>query len=591
MLPFAMRSLLAILLVFGCGDDASPVDGGPLPPGVDAGTTDAGPAADAGETPPVDTGPRGDAGPPPETLALSHPREFRGAWIATVFNINWPSRSGLDLAAQQRELRGLLDAAERSGLNAVVMQIRAECDAFYESELEPWSRFLTGTQGSDPGWDPLAFAIDEAHARNLELHAWMNPYRALASRSAATHSSHVMNTRPELVRAYGDFHWLDPGSPQALDHTLAVIRDVLTRYDIDGLHFDDYFYPYPGEGGEFDDAATYAAYQAEGGELGRADWRRENVHRMVRSVHEVVEELRPDVRFGISPFGIYRPGMPPGITGLDQYASLYADPLVWMEEGWLDYIAPQLYWPTTQTAQAYDRLLDWWADHAASTGRTLLAGNYLAQLGSSSAWNVGEIRQQVQLVRDARDRRAYGNILYHVEPLVEDRAGVATMLAEDFYEVPVATPPLVGATGTVPPPDPRAEGAEIVLTPNAALRSWLLYLEVDGAWELRARVPAQTARVEVWRGTWAVSALDRRSLESGAVVLEVSEGEPPTPDPDPPPTGDSCTHSFGGVYAHTACSPTYQCCDGSWRMRGGGSECGACLCQEDTGTVGCTEAD
>lgn len=569
-------SLMAwlVALLGGCGV-AAPATGSDA--GVDAGAAFDGGAPDAGSV---------DAGPEPETVSTAHERELRGAWIATVFNINWPSRQGLSASAAQAELRGLFDTAEVAGLNAVVMQIRAECDAFYPSELEPWSRYLTGTQGEDPGWDPLAFAIEEAHARGLELHAWMNPYRASANGAASNVASHIATRRPDLVRTHGDFRWLDPGSQDALAHTLAVVRDVLTRYDIDGLHFDDYFYPYPAEGtGEFDDDATWAAYQSSGGALARDDWRRDNVNRMVSAVHAAVAELRPDVRFGISPFGIYRPGMPAGITGLDQYATLYADPLRWMGEGWVDYVAPQLYWPTTQTAQAYGRLLTWWAEQAEASGTTLFVGNYLAQLGSSSAWSVGEIEEQVRLVR--ADARVRGNIFYHVDPLLEDRSGVATMLAGDWYGVPVATPALRGASGPPGAPRVQADGADAVVDPSDSLRSWLAYELSGGSYVLRRRVPASAERIGLWRGSWAISALDRRGLESPGARVEITSGEPPTTEPTPEPTGATCTHSFGGVYADTACSPTYQCCDGSWQSRTGGDPCGSCLCVEDTGMTGC----
>ena len=302
---------------------------------------------------------------------------------------------------------------------------------------------------------------------------------------------------------------------------------------------------------------------------------------MVRSVHERVQTLRPDVRFGIAPFGIYRPGMPAGITGLDQYASLYADPLEWMEQGWIDYVAPQLYWPTTQTAQAYGSLLSWWAEQAEASGTTLLAGNYLAQLGSSSAWSLTELRARVSLVR--ADARVSGNVFYHVGPLVEDRSGVASMLSSDFYEAPAATPALRGATGAPSAPTPRVDGAEVVLTPSESLRSWLAYEEVAGAWVLRRIVPASSGGITLWAGRWAIAALDRRNLESPGAVVTVSEGEPT--DPEPAPSGASCTHSYGGVYAHTACSPSYQCCDGSWVSRSSG--CGSCLCEEASGAIGC----
>ncbi|MCB9597839.1 MAG: family 10 glycosylhydrolase [Sandaracinaceae bacterium] len=554
---------IAALLV-ACGGGGA-VDGGARldAAAMDAAGTDAGGLDAAG----LDGATGGDAGV--ETVDVSHEREVRGVWIATVYNINWPSRSGLSADAQRAELDALLDTARAAGMNAVFLQVRAESDAFYRSDLEPWSRFLTGTSGGDPGWDPLAHAVDAAHARGLELHAWMNPYRALVSGTPATAApTHLVNARPELIVEYGSLHWIDPGNPDGRAHVLAVIRDVLERYDLDGLHFDDYFYPYPESGVAFDDDASYAAH---GGGLARDDWRRANVNTMVAEVHALVREVRPDVRFGISPFGIYRPGMPSGISGLDQYASLYADPVAWMDAGDVDYLAPQLYWPTTQAAQDYARLLDWWAERADAAGRHLLVGNYLAQLGTSPAWTLDEIRTQLQLVRD--EPRAQGNIQYHVGPIVDDRMGVAAAL-RDHYATPATTPAIPGATGGPPLPGVTVEGAAVRLTGDG--RCFAVYREDASGWTIDRLVFGETATLS--RGRWAISLVARDGLESRGVVVTVESG-------DPPPMGAACTHSFGGRYAHTACSASYQCCDGAWQMLPGG--CGPCLCTEPTGMTGC----
>jgi len=564
-------TVLLALLLASCGSSSDDVDAGggsdasTPPPGTDAGD----PSGDGG----VPTGV--DAGDGVEVVDVSHDREVRGVWIATVYNINWPSRSGLSADAQRAELDALLDVAADAGMNSVFMQVRAESDAFYASELEPWSRFLTGTSGGDPGWDPLAHAIDAAHARGLELHAWMNPYRALVSGGPSTAaSSHIVNARPELVVRYGDLHWIDPGNPDGRAHTLAVIRDVLERYDIDGLHFDDYFYPYPESGVAFPDDASYAAH---GDGLARDDWRRRNVNEMVAAVHALVREVAPDVRFGISPFGIYRPGMPAGIRGLDQYAALFADPIAWMEAGTVDYIAPQLYWPTTRAAQDYALLLDWWAAEADATGVDLLVGNYLAQLGSSSEWPLSEIRTQLELVR--ADDRAAGNIQYHIDPIVEDRMGAADLL-RGHHAVPATTPPIPGATDGPGLPGVTVTGADVALAGDG--RCFAIYRDEGGAWIIDRLVFGDATRL--YRGRWAVSLVARNGLESRGVVIDVEEGDPTDPPVDPP-MGAGCDHSFGGRYAHTACSASYQCCDGAWQMLPGG--CGACLCVEESGMTGC----
>ena len=296
-------------------------------------------------------------------------------------------------------------------------------------------------------------AIVEAHARGLELHAWMNPYRALATSDASAASAdHIVHARPGIVVRYGSFHWMDPGLEAVRQQTLDVVTDVITRYDIDGLHFDDYFYPYP-NGDPFPDANTYQAYQDAGGLLSLGDFRRNNVNLLVEAVHDLVQRLRPDIRFGISPFGIYRPGIPEGISGLDQYDAIYADPLRWLEGGWVDYLAPQLYWPTTQTAQAYGTLLDWWSARATEAGKDIYVGNFTNKLGMDAAWSVDELLEQVRLTRLARDKRALGNIHFHINPIQENRSGLTDALVREFYGAPAAPPPIPGSMGR--PATPR----------------------------------------------------------------------------------------------------------------------------------------
>lgn len=503
------------------------------------------------------------------TVAVSHPREVRGTWIATVSRLNWPSSTSA--AAQRAELISILDAAQRAGINTIFFQVRPEADAVYRSELEPWSRYLTGTQGGDPGYDPLEFAIEECHRRGLELHAWLNPYRARAGNVGASAPNHVINRIPQAVVTYGNLRWLDPGHPAAFDHTLAVIEDLLARYDLDGLHFDDYFYPYPQSGVTFDDNATYAAY---GGGMSRADWRRDNVNRMVRAVSEAVRTRRPDVRWGISPFGIYRPGMPEGVVGLDQYAVLYADPLRWMEEGWVEYIAPQLYWATTSSGQPYRSLLAWWDARAADAGRTLLVGN-----SGDNQFSLAEYRAEMDAVRDDARQATRGAIWWSVRAIGNGSSGLASMLANEYYDRPAATPPLADASGEPPAPPTLEvnEGTVRITAPAERMRSWAVYRQDGDAWVLDRLVPAATTTFDLPDGTWAISAIDRSGLESLGVIVEgMGEAQEPS--------GASCTHSYDGIYADKACSASYQCCDGTWRDRGA---CGACACVEETGTMGC----
>lgn len=509
---------LLLLLLWACGEDPAP--------GADAGGVDG--AVDAGSDPDVGFADGGrddggaDGGAPADTglrLPLEHPRELRGAWVATVSNINFPSQSGLSATAQQAELLALVDRLADLGFNAVFFQVRPECDAFYPSTLEPWSRYLTGRQGEDPGYDPLAVLLERAHQRSVEVHVWLNPYRAKASRNSTAVAPHVSVTLAEHTRVYGSALWLDPGAAPVREHLLAVIEDLVGRYDVDGVHFDDYFYPYPIAGTPFPDDATYGAYQAGGGTLARDDWRRANVDAMVQAVHDRLLAIRPNVRFGVAPFGIYRPGMPAGITGLDQYAEIYADPVKWIEEGWVDYLAPQLYWPTTQTRQAYEPLLGWWSDLSAE-GRSIFAGNYLSQLGSAAAWDLDEFREQVRLSRALRDRGSRGNIFYSVAPILEDRDQVGSLF-EELYASPAVPPPIGALSGrVVPPPIVEVQGGAVRLRPGGAeeLRSYLIYARSPLA--LVRVVPAGEGSVALPAGSYGVTAVDRAGVESLGVPVE-----------------------------------------------------------------------
>jgi len=261
-----------------------------------------------------------DADPP------AIPREFRAAWVATVDNIDWPSSRTLTPDQQRSEMIHILDTAVSLRLNAIIFQVRPACDALYDSKLEPWSEYLTGRQGRAPSpyYDPLEFAVREAHARGIELHCWFNPYRAGHPAQRGPYAlSHIRYRHPEIVKNYGRYLWLDPGEPLVQKHSLDVIRDVVRRYDIDGVHIDDYFYPYPEDGQEFQDQASYKRYQNGGGDLGLHDWRRQNVDHFVESAYKTIKSEKPWVKFGISPFGIYRPGIPETIkAGVDQYDEL-----------------------------------------------------------------------------------------------------------------------------------------------------------------------------------------------------------------------------------------------------------------------------
>jgi uncharacterized lipoprotein YddW (UPF0748 family) len=386
-----------------------------------------------------------DDGPPEPT------REFRGAWIATVANIDWPTKPGLAVDEQKQQLIDLLDAAVAMKLNAVVFQVRPACDAMYASQLEPWSEFLTGTQGVAPaeGFDPLEFAIDEAHRRGIELHAWFNPFRAShPTGKSPLADSHVANTHPDWVVDYGVYKWLNPGVAAARRHSIEVMLDVVRRYDIDGVHLDDYFYPYPvndkeGQRVEFPDAEAYEQYVAQNAAeqpLSRDDWRRNNVNLFIEQLASEIRSTKPAVRFGVSPFGIYRPGTPPGIAGFDPYAQLYADAKLWLNNGWVDYMAPQLYWPIEQRPQSFPVLLDWWRSQNTKQ-RHLWPGLYTSQLASGDGgkgWRADEIVAQIELTRRGDD--APGHIHFSIKALVQNRDDVATRLAAEVYSQAALVP-------------------------------------------------------------------------------------------------------------------------------------------------------
>jgi uncharacterized lipoprotein YddW (UPF0748 family) len=325
-------------------------------------------------------------------------REFRGAWVPTVGNMDWPSAPNLSAAQQKAELISLLDTAVRLKLNVVVFQVRDACDAMYASPMEPWSEYLTGIQGRPPQpyYDPLEFAVEEAHKRGLELHAWFNPFRVRLNLTAPAAANAITHLHPDWVRRYGDEFWLDPGEPAVREYVVRVIMDVVRRYDIDGVHIDDYFYPYPVANSAkvnqpFPDDATWARYGAHSG-LSRDDWRRQNINEFIESVYQNIKAAKLWVKFGISPFGIWRPGNPVQIKGFDSYTQLYGDSRLWLANGWLDYVSPQLYWPISPPEHSFPALLNWW-ERQNVHGRNLWPGLAAYKLSPE------EIVRQIQITR------------------------------------------------------------------------------------------------------------------------------------------------------------------------------------------------
>jgi uncharacterized lipoprotein YddW (UPF0748 family) len=500
--------------------DAAPT----LDAGLDAGApTDAraadAEAADAGTTPDLGTF---------ATATVAAPRELRGVWVATVSNIDFPSATNLTVAAAQAELQRVVDLTADAGLNAIFFQARPEGDALYRSMFEPWSRVLTGTQGRDPGYDPLGTLIGLAHARGLEVHAWLNPYRAKSSAASTAVAPHMAERFPDLAYDYGRGTWMDPGAEPVQRRLLDVVRDLASGYPIDGVHLDDYFYPYPETGVPFPDDATYAAYRAGGGALVLAEWRRDNVNRMVEAIDGVVADTRPSARFGISPFGIYRPGQPTGqpapITGLDQYSAIFSDPPLWIARGWVDYLAPQLYWVTTAPRQPYAALAAWWARIPRAPGTWMMIGNNLSALGSTADWTIDEYLEQLRLTRGEAPQGMAGNIWFSLRPLREGRQGIGDVLRQRAYSTPALTP-VVARMRDIPVDPPRVSP-----TPSGALRvehaqpdtlrGYALYDRVGGAWVFQGLRRAAAVELMPSSTRRAVSAVGLHGVESRAVVLE-----------------------------------------------------------------------
>lgn len=436
--------------------------------------------------------------PAPEAPPI--PREFRAAWVATVANIDWPSRKGLSDAEQQAEVRGIVARSRELGLNALILQVRTSADALYASPLEPWSEYLSGTQGVAPGYDPLAYWIEQAHAAGIELHAWFNPYRARQLNAKSDEAaSHLAHTQPQWVKRYGKQLWIDPGEPGAMQHSLAVFRDVLTRYAVDGIHIDDYFYPYPeknpdGSEVDFPDDASYAAH---GAGMERAAWRRQNVDRLVQAMHALVREVRPAARLGISPFGLMKPSeRPEGIQGFSQYDKLYADVELWLREGWLDYLVPQLYWPRAQVPQAFGALLSGWM-RLNPKGKPIWPGLYTSRITQGSAggelqaagdtrgWLPEEVSGQIALTRELNPNS--GHVHFSMACLTQDRRGVVGHLREKVYAEPALPPAFV----------------DLPALPAPALE----LLKVTGGWQL---VPAHEPKGSLV--AWVQAPAQSRSL-------------------------------------------------------------------------------
>ena len=419
-------------------------------------------------------------------IVLGQPKhEFRAVWIATVDNIDWPSRGNYNTALQKAEFIRQLDMHQRNGMNAVIVQVRPACDAFFPSSLEPWSEWLTGKQGKAPVpyYDPLKFMIEETHKRGMEFHAWCNPYRAVFRiNHSSIAASHITKIHPDWVITYGDTKYLDPGNKEVQLFVVSVIRDMLKRYDIDGIHFDDYFYPYRIAGKEFPDNVSFKKY---GNGMDRDDWRRSNVDSVILMLSRTIREVRKTCKFGISPFGVWRnisqdPEGSNTHAGQTNYDDLYADILLWLKNGWIDYVVPQLYWEFEQKNAPFGPLLDWWSKH--SYGRPCYIGLGYCRAGSNVYWrDKSQLPRQLTAIRNTPD--VHGEVYFSSTSFFKNPNGWNDSLQNHYYNYPALIAPMPWIDSSKPsPPELVIEDSKDSLVfhfgkgnPEDSLRGFAVY--------------------------------------------------------------------------------------------------------------------
>lgn len=375
-------------------------------------------------------------------VAAQPKQEFRAVWIATVDNIDWPSKKGIPVDSQKAEFIRILNLHKSNGMNAVIMQVRPATDAFYPSAYEPWSEWLSGVQGKPPSpyYDPLAFMITETHKRGMEFHAWCNPYRAdFSIGKASIAPSHITRLHPTWFLDYGGKKYFDPGNKEAQAFVVEVIRDMTQRYDVDAIHFDDYFYPYRIAGKEFPDSVTYHQYKNG---LTKDDWRRSNVDSVIVGLSRMIKQTKPWVKFGISPFGVWRnsdkdPRGSNTKAGQTNYDDLYADILLWLQKGWIDYVAPQLYWEFGHKAAPYEVLIDWWSKN--TYGKHCYIGLGIYRAGSSDAWKDSTlIPRQIELLRNTPNMQ--GMIFFSSKTFNKNPNGWNDSLRLHYFKEPALVP-------------------------------------------------------------------------------------------------------------------------------------------------------
>ena len=389
---------------------------------------------------------------PDSSFAQTRP-EFRGVWVATVDNIDWPSKGNFNSDSQKIEFIRLLDMHKRNGMNALVVQVRPAADAFYPSPYEPWSEWLTGRQGSPPQpyYDPLAFMITETHKRGMEFHAWMNPYRAVFSiLKSSIAPTHITRLHPGWFLDYGDKRYFDPGNKEVQQYVTSIVKDVVSRYAVDAIHFDDYFYPYRIPGKEFPDSTGYLQY---GKGMNKDDWRRSNVDSIILKLSRTIKLENKYCQFGISPFGVWRNADKDSLNGSDtkagqtNYDDLYADILLWLRKGWIDYVAPQLYWEFGHKAAPYEKLVEWWGRH--TYGRNCYIGLGIYRANSNAAWkDAGQLPRQIGRLRNTPNIQ--GMIFFSSKSFDRNPNGWDDSLRNNYFNLPAYPPPMSWIDNTIP---------------------------------------------------------------------------------------------------------------------------------------------
>lgn len=401
-------------------------------------------------------------------------REFRGVWISTVLNIDWPSRNNLSTEEQKNEFISLLDFHKRNGINAVIVQIRPAAESIYKSEIEPWSRWLTGRKGKAPNpyYDPLTFMIEEAHKRCIEFHAWFNPYRAIYNTKYEADFSEFQNKHPNWLINHGNKLLFDPGHPEARNYIVEIVKDVVKRYDIDGVHFDDYFYPNLGNT-DFNDSYSFKYYNRGYNEYEKKQWRRENVNLLIKNVSKAIKKEKQWVKFGISPFGIWRNKTKDfrgsNTQGTSCYDNMYADVLSWLKNSWIDYVAPQVYWNIGNKYADYKSITEWWNKN--SYGKHVYIGHATYKVKKDSkilAWrNVNQIPQQIDINRGLDDIK--GSIFFSSRSVKKNPLGVTDKLRITRFSKK-ALVPVITAIDSIPPDSP--EDLEVIELYNKKILAW-----------------------------------------------------------------------------------------------------------------------